>query len=100
MITKGFETTNSLKNVFTSSTCSVVNGPPYLDFPRSILEGMSSSQYVRELRLTGALCLAANLSTRKINFKDCGDFGSMISHFEERRKSEQRTMTIHKQGIG
>ncbi len=48
---------------FTSSTCSVVNGPPYLDFPRSSLEGMSSSQYVRALRLRGALCLAANLRT-------------------------------------
>ncbi len=38
-------------------------GPPYLDFPRSILEGMSSSQYVRALRLRGALCLAAKLTT-------------------------------------
>ena len=55
---------NKRKIVFTSSTCSVVNGPPYLDFPRSILEGIFSSQYVRALRLMGALCLAANLRTR------------------------------------
>ena len=31
-------------------------------------------------------------------FKDCGDLGSMISHFGERRMSEQRTMTIHRTG--
>ena len=54
---------SSLKSVFTSSTCSVVNGPPYFDFPRSSREGMSSSQYVKTLRLRGALCLAANLRT-------------------------------------
>ena len=45
-----------LKNVFTSSTSSVVKGPPYFDFPRSIREGISSSQYVKALRLTGHLC--------------------------------------------
>ena len=50
--------------VFTSSTCSVVKGPPYFDLPRSILEGMSSSQYVKALLLKGDLCLAANLRTR------------------------------------
>ncbi len=32
--------TRRMRNtVFTSSTCSVVNGPPYLDLPRSSLEG-------------------------------------------------------------
>ena len=59
----GISKVSSLKSVFTSSTCSVVNGPPYLDFPRSSREGMSSSQYVKALRLRGALCLAANLRT-------------------------------------
>ena len=54
---------NKRKIVFTSSTCSVVNEPPYFDLPRSTLEGISSSQYVRALRLTGALYLAANLRT-------------------------------------
>ena len=56
--------TNNRKTVFTSSTCSVVKGPPYFDLLRSIREGMSSSQYVKALRLRGALCLAANLRTR------------------------------------
>ncbi len=51
---------NKRRMVFTSSTYSVVNGPPYLDFPRSILEGTSSSQYVRALRLRGALCKLEN----------------------------------------
>ena len=59
----GISKASSLKSVFTSSTCSVVNGPPYLDFPRSSREGMSSSQYVKALRLKGALCLATNLRT-------------------------------------
>ena len=48
------------KIVLTSSTCSVVKGPPYFDLPRSILEGISSSKYVRALRFRGTLCLAAN----------------------------------------
>ena len=39
----------------------IVNCLPYLDVPRFILEGTSSSQYVRALRLRGALCLTANL---------------------------------------
>ena len=30
--------TNSLRNVLTSSTCSVVNGPPYLLFPKSAIQ--------------------------------------------------------------
>ncbi len=38
---------------FTSSTCSVVNGPPYLCFPKSNLDGRSSSQYVNALILIG-----------------------------------------------
>ena len=62
-IENGKRTTKNLRTVFTSSTCSVVNGPPYFDLPRSIREGMSSSQYVKALRLIGALCLAANLRT-------------------------------------
>ena len=32
------------KNVLTSSTYSLVNGPPYLSFPRLIREGILSSQ--------------------------------------------------------
>ena len=59
----GMSIVSSLKNVFTSSTCSVVNGQPYLDFARSNLEGISSSQYVRARRLRGDLCLATNLRT-------------------------------------
>ena len=32
------------KNVLTSSTCSVVKGPPNLSLAKSNLEGLSSSQ--------------------------------------------------------
>ena len=39
-------TSSTRKSVFTSSTCSVVNGPPYLLLPRSIREGRSSSDKV------------------------------------------------------
>ena len=63
VIKNGRKITNKRKIVFTSSTCSMVNGPPYFDLPKSNLDGMSSSQYVSALRLRGALCLAANLRT-------------------------------------
>ncbi len=41
-------------NALTSSTCFVVNGPPYLCLPRSIFEGTRS--IFTALRLKGTLC--------------------------------------------
>ncbi len=54
---------NNRKIDFTSSTCSVVNGPPYLNFPRSIiLEGMSSSHAVCEsTAIEGSFVLGSKL---------------------------------------
>ena len=42
-------TTKILQKVLTSSTCSVVKGPPYFDLPQSSLVGCSFSQYVKAL---------------------------------------------------
>ncbi len=58
----GKEIIRILKNVLTSSTSSVVNGPPDLDFPKSILEGTSPSQYVRALHaIEGSRVLGSKL---------------------------------------
>ena len=62
-INTGKSRSSNLKNVFTCSTCSAVNGPSYLDFLMSSLEGISSSQYVRALQFRGALYLATSLRT-------------------------------------
>ncbi len=84
--------------VFTSSTCSVVNDPPYLDFLRSILEGIytSSSQYVRALR-EGSFVLDSKLAGRVDCFEGLrwpAGLGSIINQFLARRKSR----LMHKGG--
>ena len=54
------------KKLLTSSTCTVVNGPPYLYLTKSNLEG-GDSPNVKALRLTGCLCFQAYFITLHIN---------------------------------
>ena len=49
------------RNALTSSTCLVVKGSPYFCFARSSLEGGSSSQYVKALRLKGTFVFVGKL---------------------------------------
>jgi len=87
----------SRKKVFTSSTCSVVNGPPYFNLPKLILEGILSSEYVNALRLTGCLCAAAYLSTLKTVLRGFWLTGSIISHFrlkKSRQRATDETTTV------
>ena len=46
------------KKLLTSSTCTVVNGPPYLSLAKSNLEG-GDSPNVKALHLAGCLCFQA-----------------------------------------
>ena len=65
------------RNVLVSSTSSLVNGPQYLFFPRSIQRGISSSQYnvwVKALRCSGS-CVSKHfvnvLQWNKLDFHTC-----------------------------
>ena len=64
-------------------------GSPCFDFPKSIREGMFSSQYVSALRLAGCLWVAAYLSTLKTDLIGFWLTGSITNHFWQ-RKSRQR----------
>ena len=75
------------KKVLTSSTCSVVNGPPYLLLPKSIRDGRSSSQYVKALLCRGCLVKMANFMTLYINLSGFLLAGSFINILLKRDRS-------------
>ena len=52
-----------LKNVFTSSTCSVVKDPPYFALAKSILEGLMSVLSHLLLGSQGIIISATNSNT-------------------------------------